>query len=110
MSDPLSNAPADAVNGNNENVDKADDAENEAARGPSPALLEALAPLLVWRIGRATDEGPVTVRVGLASSAGLFAELPRLKTVGDAELEAAAREGELRVEWVGHALEGAGGV
>ncbi len=78
-------------------------ADGMEAHGLTPALLEALAPLLVWRIGRTTDDGPVTVRVGLASAAALFAELPRLKTVTDAELEAAANEGDLRVEWVGHA-------
>ena len=52
-------------------------------------------------MGRNGDEGPVTVRVGYFGSAALFADLPRLKSVTDAELEEAAVSGELRVEWVG---------
>lgn len=63
--------------------------------------IEALASQLVWRIGRVNDEGPVTVRVGLATSARLFVDLPRLRSASDAEIEAAVRDGELRVEWIG---------
>ncbi len=63
--------------------------------------LSTLASQLVWRVGRTSDDGPVVVRVGFATSAGLFAELPRLKNATDQELEAAAREGNVRVEWVG---------
>lgn len=77
---------------------------DEAARSgeaPSAERLEALAGQLVWRIGRVSDEGPVTVRLGLASSAPLFAELPRLRSATDAELQAALDEDEVRVEWVG---------
>lgn len=75
--------------------------EAGAARSPAPELLEELAGNLLWRIGRVSDDGPVTVRVGLASSAPLFAELPRLRSASDAEIEAAIQEGSLRVEWVG---------
>lgn len=67
----------------------------------SRETLESLASQLVWRIGRVSDDGPVTVRVGLASSAWLFADLPRLRTSSDTEIEAAVREGDLRVEWIG---------
>src|SRR5690606_13975235 len=42
--------------------------------------LDELAANLLWRIGRASEEGPVTVRVGLASSAPIFNELPRLRS------------------------------
>ena len=63
--------------------------------------LNSLASQLVWRVGRSSDDGPVVVRVGFATSAALFAELPRLKNATDQELEAAAQTGELRVEWVG---------
>ena len=63
--------------------------------------LQGLASQLVWRVGRSSDEGPVVVRVGFATSAALFADLPRLKNATDQELEAAAKEGSLRVEWVG---------
>lgn len=63
--------------------------------------LEALASQLVWRIGRVTDEGPVTVRVGFATSAALFAELPRLRNASDTEIAEAIEQDELRVEWVG---------
>ncbi len=72
-----------------------------AAQGLSPEQLDALAAQLVWRVGRSGDEGPVTVRVGFATSAALFADLPRLKTASDAELEEAAQTGAVRVEWVG---------
>ena len=72
----------------------------------NPALLEDLASNLLWRIGRVSDDGPVTVRVGLASSAQLFQELPRLRSASDAEVEAAIQEGSLRVEWIGARLRG----
>ena len=65
------------------------------------ALLDALAGQLVWRIGRASDDAPLTVRVGLASAAPAFAELPRLRSASDAELRDAIDAGEVRVEWVG---------
>ncbi len=65
------------------------------------ASLEDLASQLVWRIGRTSEEGPVTIRLGFAASATLFAELPRLRSASDTELEAAVREGDMRVEWVG---------
>ena len=67
----------------------------------SRETLESLAAHLVWRIGRVSDDGPVTVRVGLASSAWLFADLPRLRTSSDTEIESAVRDGDLRVEWIG---------
>jgi len=66
-----------------------------------PARLDALAGQLVWRIGRSSDDGPVTVRVGLASAAAAFADLPKLRSASDAELREAIDAGELRVEWVG---------
>ncbi len=72
-----------------------------AAQGIAPEQLEALASSLLWRVGRSGDDGPVTVRVGFAGSAALFADLPRLKNVTDGELEEAAGAGDLRVEWVG---------
>lgn len=75
--------------------------ETLAARGVAPGQLEALASQLLWRVGRSGDDGPVTVRVGFAGSAAMFAALPRLKNVSDAELEEAAEAGALRVEWVG---------
>jgi hypothetical protein len=72
-----------------------------AASGLDAAALEDLAGQLVWRIGRVSDDGPVTVRVALASSAALFQELPRLRTASDNEIEAAVDDNSLRVEWVG---------
>ena len=69
--------------------------------GVSAEKLGNLASQLLWRMGRLGDDGPVTVRVGFARSAPLFAELPRLKNATDAEVEEAARAGALRVEWVG---------
>ncbi len=73
-----------------------------SATGLDSASLEDLAGQLLWRIGRVSDDGPVTVRVGLASSAALFQDLPRLRTASDSEIESAIEEGSLRVEWVGH--------
>lgn len=64
--------------------------------------VEALGSQLVWRVGRVTDDGPVTVRVGFATAAPLFAELPRLRNASDAEVAEALEADELRVEWVGH--------
>ena len=75
--------------------------------GVSARQLDELAGQLLWRIGRVSDEGPVTVRVGLASSAGLFQDLPRLRTASDSEIEAAVQESTLRVEWVGPRPRGA---
>jgi hypothetical protein len=72
-----------------------------AGTGLSEGSVEALAGQLVWRIGRLADDSPVTVRVGLANSAHLFSELPRLRNATDGELDAALQDGTLRIEWVG---------
>ncbi len=74
---------------------------DEPERAASDEHLEQLAGSLLWRIGRAFEDGPVTVRVGLASAAPLFAELPRLRAATDQEVEAAVRSGDVQVEWVG---------
>jgi hypothetical protein len=68
------------------------------------AVLEQLGASLLWRVGRTSDDEPVTVRVGFATSAPLFAELPRLRSASDQELEAAIGEGRVHVEWVGPRL------
>ncbi|HEX7004534.1 MAG TPA: DUF3248 domain-containing protein [Trueperaceae bacterium] len=70
-------------------------------QGVSAENIETLASQLLWRVGRVSDDSPVTVRVGFASGAALFADLPRLRSATDAEIEAAVEEGTLRVEWVG---------
>ena len=64
----------------------------------------ALAGQLVWRIGRLSEDAPVTVRVGLASNVPLFNELPKLRNASETEIEAALAEGDVRVEWVGRTL------
>jgi hypothetical protein len=69
--------------------------------GLGAEALEDLAGALLWRMGRAADDGPVTVRVGFATSAAVFAELPRLRNATEEELAAAIDAGELHVEWVG---------
>lgn len=74
--------------------------------GVEAGALEELASNLLWRIGRANDDGPVTVRVGLASSAELFQSLQRLRGAADAEIEEAVNDGTVRVEWVGPRLRG----
>jgi len=75
--------------------------------GVSAEQVGDLASQLLWRIGRVSDEGPVTVRVGLASSATLFQDLPRLRTASDSEIAAAVEENAVRVEWVGPRPRGA---
>ena len=69
-------------------------------QGLSRKTIEALAGQLLWRVGRVSDDSPVTVRVGFATDAAAFAELPRLRNATDAEVEVAIAEGEVRVEWV----------
>lgn len=69
--------------------------------GLSDDALEGFASNLVWRIGRTSDDAPVTVRVGLASSAALFGELPKLRNASESEIEAAIAEDAVRVEWIG---------
>ena len=51
--------------------------------------VEGLAGQLLWRIGRESDDGPLTVRVGLASSAAVFSDLPRLRNASEAEIPSA---------------------
>jgi len=70
-------------------------------RGLAAEAIDDLAGSLLWRIGRLADDAPVTVRVGFATSATAFGELPRLRNATDEELVAAIESGELRVEWVG---------
>lgn len=72
-----------------------------AGTGLAEDTLAVLAGQLVWRMGRLDAGSPVTVRVGLTNSARLFAELPRLHNVTDAEVEAALQDGTLHVEWIG---------
>jgi len=66
----------------------------------NPDAFDALSGQLVWRIGQRDDDGPLIVRVGLASSTTRFADLPRLRNVSDQDLEAALQAGNVRVEWV----------
>jgi hypothetical protein len=77
---------------------------DDSITAPAPvvddAVLEQLGAALLWRVGR-VDDGPVTVRVGFATSAALFADLPRLRSAHDEEIEEAVRDGSVRVEWVG---------
>lgn len=78
-----------------------DERDGPQDAAPDRQALEALAGQLVWRIGRTSETAPVTVRIGLASSAPLFAQLPRLRSASDAELQEALDDDALRVEWVG---------
>lgn len=72
--------------------------------GVGPDALADLAGSLVWRIGRLSDETPVTVRIGSAQGLQQFGDLPRLRNATDQELEEALEDGSLRVEWVGPRL------
>lgn len=62
---------------------------------------EQFASSLVWRVGRLSDDSPLTIRVGLASSVPLFNDLPKLRNATEAEIEAAMKDDDIRVEWVG---------
>ena len=72
-----------------------------AKQGLDNDVLEALSSPLLWRIGRSIDEKSLVIRVGLASSAALFADLPKLKGASDLEVEVALKTGNFQVEWVG---------
>ena len=76
-------------------------AETLAEAGIAAEQLDNLAGSLVWRIGRLSDDEPVTVRLGTTLALQQFAELPRLRNASDQELDEAVASGELRVEWVG---------
>lgn len=62
--------------------------------------LEALGGQLVWRVGKDDASDDVVVRLGYASATPRFAHLPRLRSVGDAELQAALAEKRVVIEWV----------
>ncbi|WP_034388062.1 DUF3248 domain-containing protein [Deinococcus sp. YIM 77859] len=76
---------------------------NGAAPDLPPELarqLEALGGQLVWRVGKDELNDDVVVRLGYASATPRFAHLPRLRSVADAELQAALAEHRLVIEWV----------
>lgn len=77
------------------------DVSETPAHAVDATVLDALAGQLVWRIGRAADDAPITIRVGLATSAPAFAALPRLRSANDAEIREAIDAGTIHVEWVG---------
>lgn len=62
--------------------------------------LEALGGQLVWRVGKDEVSDEVVVRLGYASATPRFAHLPRLRSVGDAELQTAVAENRVVIEWV----------
>ncbi len=64
-------------------------------------ILEALSSQLLWRIGQSASEQSLVIRVGLASSAALFADFPKLRGASDLEVETALKTGDFQVEWVG---------
>jgi len=71
------------------------------AKGLEDKQLEQLANQLLWRIGRSHDDGPIIIRLGYATFARRFADLPKLRNVSDLEIEQALRQHNLQVEWVG---------
>lgn len=62
--------------------------------------LEALGGQLVWRIGKDELSDEIVVRLGFASATPRFAHLARLRSAGDAELQAALAEHRVVIEWV----------
>lgn len=75
--------------------------EAASEAGIDAEQLANLAGSLVWRIGRLSDDEPVTVRIGMTQAVQQFAELPRLRNASDQELSEAVSAGELKVEWIG---------
>ncbi|ACO46977.1 DUF3248 domain-containing protein [Deinococcus deserti] len=74
---------------------------NEQALPPDLSRqLEALGGQLVWRIGKDEVSEDVIVRLGFASATPRFAHLPRLRSAGDQELQAALEGGRVVIEWV----------
>ena len=71
-------------------------------QGLNSDTLDALSSQLLWRIGQSFDKQSLVVRVGLAKSAPLFSELPKLRGATDLEVELALKTGDFQVEWVGH--------
>jgi hypothetical protein len=63
-------------------------------------LEERLGNYLVWRIGKAEDEEILVVRMGFASTAPDFGQLPKLRSVSDEEIEQFKTNEQIRVEWV----------
>lgn len=78
-----------------------DQVGDDGVQMPDAEVLDALAAQLVWRIGRTSDDAPLTVRMGFVGSTPAFAELPRLRSASDAEIQDALAAGDVRVEWVG---------
>lgn len=72
--------------------------------GIDESKFDQLASNLVWRVGRLSDDAPVTIRIGLASSVPLFADLPKLRNASESEIEEAIKADDIRVEWVGRKL------
>jgi hypothetical protein len=70
-------------------------------RGLASEAIDDLAVLALVAHRPLSDDAPVTVRVGFATSAAAFGELPRLRNATDDELCPRDRERQLRVEWVG---------
>ncbi len=71
-------------------------------QGLSNDVLEGLSSQLLWRMGQSPDKQSLVIRVGLASSATLFADLPKLRAASDLDVEVALTTGNFRVEWIGH--------
>lgn len=62
--------------------------------------LETLGNQLVWKIGKDELSEKVIVRVGYANATQSFRDLPKLRSTTDSEIAAAAKDGELVVEWI----------
>ncbi|MFC4426630.1 DUF3248 domain-containing protein [Deinococcus navajonensis] len=74
--------------------------DSPALPGELARQLEALGGQLVWRIGKDEASEDVVVRLGFASATPRFAHLPRLRSAGDQELQAALDGGRVVIEWV----------
>lgn len=75
--------------------------EDPAPANVAPEDIDSLASALVWRIGRLSEDAPLTVRVGFASSVDAFREASKLHAASDDEIRSAIEANEVRVEWIG---------
>lgn len=71
-----------------------------SVNGDLAEQLESLGGQLVWRVGKHEVGEEIVVRLGYASRAPRFAQLPRLHGASDAEIRAALERGQIVIEWV----------
>lgn len=92
--------PSDLASADHSSLERALEAPGVLSPPELLRQLEALGAQLVWRIGKDELSDEVVVRLGYASATPRFAHLSRLRSAGDAELQAALAEHRVVIEWV----------